>query len=95
MAQDVGGPIGAESGILARWLLVAAFGRIAVGETVIILHGIIHGTLAAWSLLFSGMKLNTLLQQSQVSGYHVYGILSLKILRMSAFISVLSRWCPR
>ena len=29
MAQDVGVTIGAESGILARWLLVAAFGRTA------------------------------------------------------------------
>ena len=56
-AQDVGVTIGAESGILARWLLVAAFGRIAVGETVIIIHELIHGSLAAWSLLFSGMKL--------------------------------------
>ena len=57
MAQDVGVTIGADSGILARWLLVAAFGRIAVGKTVIILHGLTHGTLAAWSLLFSGMKI--------------------------------------
>ena len=57
MAQDVGVTIGAESGVLARWLLVAAFGRITVGKTVIILHGLAHGTLAAWSFLFSGMKI--------------------------------------
>ena len=57
MSQGIAVTIGAESGNVARWLLVAAFGRIAVGKTVIILHGLTHGTPAAWSLLFSGMKI--------------------------------------
>jgi len=40
--------------------------KIALGEPVIILHGLIPVTLAAWSLLFSGTKFEYMLQQSHV-----------------------------